>query len=372
MRPATSAKTPPKNGSRADAPTLPAWAGETGWSADVVLSTRARLARNLAESAFPSRASEADLKAVAKQVLAVAKRRDKGQVSLRAVDVGKLGEADKATLIDSHLISVPLAQSGPHRWALVDDRHTISVMVNEEDHLRLQVILPGLQLDSAWQIADQMDDQFRAHLDYAFDPHYGYLTSSLSNCGTGLRLSVMAHLPGLALAGKLDSALSAARTLGSAVRGPYGEHSDAAGDVYQISNAVSTGQKERQLLTRLAATATLLVTDEEAARELLWRDQRSLVEAKVGEAQARLKGAERLSSTDSMALLSVLRLGAQVGMPTGVTNRVFNELLASLRMGAQFVSGEKAQYTFYEETRRPALIRNKIREHTRESLEFGY
>ena len=369
MRPATSAKTPPKSSDLEAAPLgavqTPAWASETGWEADVILSTRVRLARNLAGTTFPGWAVDADLKAVARQVLAVAKRRDKGHVSLRAVEIGKLSEADKAALVDSHLISVPHAQSGPHRWALVDDKHTISVMVNEEDHLRLQAILPGLQLDAAWRIADQMDDQFGGHLDYAFDPHYGYLTSSLSNCGTGLRVSVMAHLPGLALSGKLDGALEAARTLGGAVRGPYGEHSVAAGDVHQISNAVSTGKSERQLLTRLAATATLLLTDEQAARELLWQDQRSLMEDKIGGAQAKLKSAERLSAGDSMAILSLLRLGAQFEMPTGVTNRVFNELLSSLRLGAQFVSGEKAQYTFYEETRRPALIRNKIREHTR-------
>lgn len=357
-RPDTSAKMQ----SEADMPTPPAWAGETGWEADVILSTRVRLARNLNGPAFPGRASDAELKAVAKQVLAASKQRDKGQVSLRAVEVGKLGDADKAALVDSHLISVPHAMAGPDRWALVDDKHTVSVMVNEEDHLRLQAILPGLQIDAAWRIADQMDDQFGGQLDYAFDPHYGYLTSSLGNCGTGLRVSVMAHLPGLALSGKIEGAMEAARTLGAAVRGPYGEGSASAGDVYQISNAVSTGKTERQLLTRLAATATLLLTDEQAARELLWRDQRSVIEAKVGDAQAKLRAAERLSAADSMALLSILRLGAQLGAATGVSSRIFNELLSSLRMGAEFVSGEKAQYTFYEETRRPALIRNKIRE----------
>ncbi len=379
MRHATSAKTPAEAADKAEradgADELhpPSWAGETGWEADVVLSTRARLARNLAGIPFPGRSEDAGLKAVAKQVLAVAKRRDKGHVSLRPVEIAKLSEADRAALVDGHLISVPHALSGPHRWALVDDKHTISVMVNEEDHLRLQAILPGLQLEAAWRIADQMDDQFESHLDYAFDAHYGYLTSSLSNCGTGLRVSVMVHLPGLALSGKLDGALEAARTLGAAVRGPYGEGSEAAGDVYQVSNAVSTGKNERQLLTRLAATATLLVTDEQAARELLWLDRRSYLEEKVADARERLRRAERLSAGDSMALLSILRLGAVLGLPTGVTPRVFNELLSSLQIGAQFVSGERAQYTFYEETRRPALIRNKIREGAREgSLQFSF
>ena len=261
------------------------------------LSTRATTgAESHAGFAFPGRAATSDLKAVAKQVLAVAKRRDKGHVSLRAVEVGKLGEADKAALVDSHLISVPHAMAGPNRWALVDDKHTISVMVNEEDHLRLQAILPGLQLDAAWRIADQMDDQFGSHLEYAFDAQYGYLTSSLSNCGTGT--ANLGHGP-FAGAGSCGQTRRRFGSCPDAWRGsarPLRRTQRCGGDVYQISNAVSTGKSERQLVTRLAATATLLLTDEQAARELLWRDQRSSMEDKIMDAQARLKSAERLSA----------------------------------------------------------------------------
>lgn len=358
MRTSTSGKPNPSLETGA----LPAWVSETSWDADVVLSTRARLARNLAALPFPGHATPDDFKAVAKQVLPVARHREKGHASLRAVEVAKLPEAEKAALVDSHLISPQHAAAGPHRWALVDDRHTISVMVNEEDHLRLQAILPGLQLESAWRVADRLDDQFGAHLEYAKHPRYGYLTASLSNCGTGLRLSVMVHLPGLALAGKLEEKLGAARTLGASVRGLYGEASGAVGDVYQISNAVSIGLSERQISARLAAVTTFLSTDEQATRELLWRRERSRIEAQIADAQARLKASERLSAQEAMAILSLLRLGGLMELPTGVTTQVFNELLAGMRIGAQYVSGEKAQYTFYEETRRPALIRNKIRE----------
>lgn len=341
--------------------TLPAWVSETGWNADVVLSTRARLARNLASHPFPGRASQDDLSAVASRVLPVAQGREKGQPPLRAVEVGKLGETDKANLVDSHLISPQLASAGPDRWALVDDRHTISVMVNEEDHLRLQAILPGLQLEQAWRVADQLDDLFASNLQYAKHSRYGFLTSSLSNCGTGLRLSVMAHLPGLAHAGKLEEKLLAARTLGASVRGLYGEASGAVGDVYQISNAVSMGLSERQIITRIAAVTAFLATDEQATRELLWRRERSKIEGKVAQAIDVLKAAERLSAQEAMEILSLLRLGGLMEMQSGVTTQVFNELLVSMRIGAQYVSGERAQYTFYEETRRPALIRNKMR-----------
>lgn len=344
---------------------LPAWAREAGWDGDVVISTRARLARNVRGVPFPPRAGENDLQAVVDAALDALQTPVKALAVLRPVDVHRLDVPERATLVDSHLISVQHATAGPWRWALVDDRHTVSVMVNEEDHLRIQAILPGMQLTAAWQIADALDDAFAERLAYARDPRYGYLTASLSNCGTGLRVSVMAHLPGLALIGRIEESLTAALALGVSVRGTFGEHSGMAGDVYQLSNAVSIGLTESQIIARLSAVTTYLVTDEKSAREVLWRTQRDLVEARAADAAARLKAATRLTASEAMSVLSILRLGNQFGLPTGVSQTVFNELLASMRMGAQFVSGKKAQYTFYEETRRPALIRNKIREHRR-------
>ncbi|MBV9852328.1 MAG: hypothetical protein JO250_21910 [Armatimonadetes bacterium] len=360
--PSTSARSGRRATAADGGPALPAWAGEVGWGSDVVLSTRARLARNLAGLPFPGHAGEDDLKTVAKQVLPVARHREKDYAPLRAVEIGKLGDGEKTALVDSHLISVQHAAAGPERWALVDDRHTVSVMVNEEDHLRLQAILPGFQLDAARKIADRLDDLFASHLTYAAHPKYGYLTASLSNCGTGMRLSVMAHLPGLTLSGRAEEALAAARTLGAAVRGPYGEHSAAAGDVYQISNAVSIGKSERSLSASLNAVVTYLLTEEQDARELLWRGRRSEIESLVSDAQGRLKEAERLSADEAMAILSSLRLGEHLGLGTGMTSRTFNGLLASLRIGTHLVAARNAQSIFYEETRRPALIRNKLRE----------
>jgi protein arginine kinase len=342
-------------------PALPAWAHETGWEGDVILSTRARLARNVRGVPFPGRADTSQLQDVVTAVQAAATAPVKGLAVLRAVDVSRLDLPERARLVDSHLISYQQATAGPCRWALVDDRHTVSVMVNEEDHLRIQAILPGLQLTAAWNTADQLDDVFGSFLNYARDPRYGFLTSSLSNCGTGLRVSVMAHLPGLALIGRIEESLTAARTLGVSVRGTFGEHSRTSGNVYQLSNSVSIGLAESQIIARLSAVTTYLVTDEHAAREVLWRTQRPLVEARVAEALARLKAAARLTASEAMSILSLLRMGQQFGLQTGVTDRVFAELLASMRMGAQFVYGDKAHYTFYEETRRPALIRNKIR-----------
>ncbi|MCW3059833.1 MAG: Arginine kinase [Capsulimonas sp.] len=340
---------------------LPIWTSEAGWTADVILSTRARLARNLSGFPFPGRADAATLGRVAQVVIAANKRRSKGETALKAVAIDRLTAPQRAVLIDRHLISVQHATAGPSRWALVDDRHTASVMVNEEDHLRIQAILPGLQLSGAWRIADELDDRLAEDLDYAKHGRYGFLTSSLANCGTGMRLSVMAHLPGLTLSGKLEDALSAARTLGVTVRGSYGENVAMAGDVYQLSNAVSLGLTERQILARLSAVTTFIVADEQAARELLWRNERSIITSKVTEALAKLGESSRLSASDAMSILSMLRLGDEMGMETGASRAVFRELLVSMRIGTEFVSGINAQNTFYEENRRPALIRNVIR-----------
>jgi protein arginine kinase len=263
------------------------------------------------------------------------------------------------------LISLQLATAGDHRFVLVDNRQSMSVMVNEEDHLRIQAILPGLQLDAAWRLADRIDAFFGDHLQYAEDNEYGYLTASLGNCGTGLRASVMVHLPGLAWLNKLPEVLAAVRSLGTSVRGLYGEDGGAAGDVYQLSNAISLGLNPRQIVARLAAVTTYLVTEEQAITERLSRYAKGVIGSRVGEAAAALSKAEQLCGTEAMALLSTLRLGERVGIPTGIDSAAFSELLVSMRIGAQFLSGNKARYTFFEETRRPALIRNKIREQQR-------
>ena len=344
---------------------LPAWAGKAGGASDVVISTRARLARNLAGYPFPGRAGEQDLAAVSQLVLRAARHPEKSAPALRPIDVSALGEPDKASLIDSHLISLQLATAGFHRWVLFDNRHAASVMVNEEDHLRIQAILPGLQLDAAWRLADRIDAFFGDQLQYTADSEYGYLTASLGNCGTGLRASVMVHLPGLAWLNKLPEVLGAVRSLGTSVRGLYGEDGGAAGDVYQLSNAVSLGLNPRQIIARLAAVTTYLITEEQAITERLSRYAKGVIGTRVAEAAATLSKAEQLCGTEAMALLSILRLGERVGLPTGIDSAAFSELLVSMRIGAQYLSGNKARYTFFEETRRPALIRNKIREQQR-------
>ncbi|HEX5324509.1 MAG TPA: hypothetical protein VFW40_12030 [Capsulimonadaceae bacterium] len=344
---------------------LPAWAQKKSAGSDIVLSTRARLARNLADSPFPHRASDDALRETAARIRSALKEPTSDALrTLRAVDVSQLDETRKAALLDAHLISVPHALAGKHRLALVDERHTVSVLVNEEDHIRVQVILPGLQAEEAWQSANKIDNALASHLPFAYHEQYGYLTASLANCGTGLRVSLMVHLPALGLLGRLPATWLGAEALGSIVRGLYGEGAEPVGNVYQISNAVSLGLTERQIVGRIQAVATYLLAEERAARDVFIRQRHEEATDAVLSAQESLQKADRLAVSEGMALLSTLRLGYLLGYETYVTAPVFNQLTASLHAGVGLLaqSDQRARDVFYEDVRRPALFRNRIRQ----------
>ena len=270
----------------------PAWISDPVMDDPVILSTRLRLARNLDHYPFPHIASDTVLREVTLAVgLATQDRRVKSFRSLRSVDISGSSDADKAALVDSHLVSLLHVTSGQHRVALIDEKHTVSIMINEEDHIRIQAILPGLMPDTAWQDADRLDDALSQRLPIAYHNVYGYMTASLANAGTGMRVSVMAHLPGLAFLEKLSATWQAARALGTTVRGLYGEGGEQHGDVYQFSNSTSVGQTERQILGRLKSVAMFLESEEESARHVIRSVRMNDVLSMADLAQERLKHA---------------------------------------------------------------------------------
>jgi protein arginine kinase len=237
-------------------------------------------------------------------------------------------------------------------------------MVNEEDHIRIQAILPGLMPDSAWDEADRLDDALSQRLPIAYDRAYGYLTASLANTGTGMRISVMAHLPGIAFLERLSATWQAARALGTTIRGLYGEGGEQDGDVFQVSNSTTVGLTEKQILGRLKAVASFLQTEEESARFTLRRYRMNDVKYLVDEAEYKLKHATALSASEAMSLLSTLRMGEMLGLNTGVSHRMFCEMLASMRGSTGFIANktDRARDVFYEDTRRPAILRNRLRQ----------
>lgn len=363
----------------------PAWAsGSSGNSgnpaggapdmAEVVLATRARLARNLSEFPFPARADDKALRRVAQEVRRAALADTEVLADLSPVAIAKLSGRDRARLVDARRISPELAAGGAHRWALLDEAGALSIFVNEEDHVRIQAIAPGSAIAGALGDALDADRRLRARLVYAHDVRWGYLTASLGNVGTGLRLSVLVHLPALAFLSRLADTLRAAHHLGISVRGAHGEHSAAAGDLYQVSNAVTFGLEPSHIAGRVRPVAEYLAEAERAARAEV-RDAHAAAAIEAARAAwTRIERADRLNATEALDLLSRLRLAAGCGLtPLGghapaPDAALYAALVADLRTGAGLApSTSSAAASVQDAIQRPAKIRTALRAFYRKS-----
>ncbi|MFH1570861.1 MAG: protein arginine kinase [Gemmatimonadota bacterium] len=303
----------------------PSWLSGSDDADGIVVSCRARLARNLASHPFSAKATPADRERVVTEVLGAAKQsRQMGTASFYSMDM--LDSNDRRVLVERHLISPALADSGGHSGVLFNRDESLSVMINEEDHLRLQAMCPGRRAGVAWSAASVLDDELNAAVACAYDEHLGYLTACPTNTGTGLRMSVLIHLPALVLTEDVERVIQGLNQLSFAVRGVYGEGTNAAGNLFQVSNQVTLGRPEGQLVEDLTRITRQLVEYERDAQEALLADARSQVEDKVWRAYGLLAHARVLSSQEFMNLLSALRLGVSVGfvkqIPTGFLNHL--------------------------------------------------
>lgn len=338
------------------------WVSGEGPDADVVLSTRVRLARNLADVPFPSRMDrKASDRVVAMVEAALPALRREIDQTLELYRLEDLPPLERRVLVEKHLISPQHARAGRGAVVLSGDG-AVSIMVNEEDHLRIQCLAPGFQLDAAWRMADRIDDVLEEQLNLAFCPRRGYLTSCPTNTGTGLRASVMAHLPGLVMANQAGALFSALLKVGVVVRGLYGEGTEAAGNIFQISNQITLGQAEAEILNNLRGVTQRVIDRERAARRQLYRDLRPRLEDRVWRAYGILTTARSLTSQEAMALLSDLRLGIDLQVIPQVEPRVFNQLL--LAIGPAFLQIVEGREIPPEErdALRASLVRQRIKE----------
>jgi protein arginine kinase len=353
--------------------TPPEWLRGEGEANDVVLSSRVRLARNLAAVRFASKSARPDrqrsMEACRDQILLAG-------VAPRVVweELGEATALKRALLVERHLISKQLSKGrqGVPGGGLEDPRgvaysvpdERVSIMVNEEDHLRIQCIRSGLALSETWKDADALDDRLEAGLDYAFHRRFGYLTCCPTNVGTGVRMSVMLHLPGLRLTGDIEKAKRAAADMSLAVRGFYGEGSEAVGDLYQLSNQTTLGRTEAQILDELEGQILPRVIEYEriARRELLAK-RRIVIEDQVWRALGSLASARLMTTDEAMQGLSLLRLG----ILTSVIPARGNLSLAAVHMLMLLVQPAHLQQVFgrdldQEQRRiaRAALLRQRL------------
>ncbi|MDR1629078.1 MAG: protein arginine kinase [Oscillospiraceae bacterium] len=332
------------------------WYINTGEHGDVVLSTRIRFARNLAPYPFPAKLPVSEKYTVNELVRTALE--DVPALKLQYTDMNQINDFEAVSLAERHLVSPEFVSAREGRSLLLSEDESVSIMLNEEDHIRLQVIKGGFALDEAFSEAGKIDDLLDSRLQYAFDDRIGYLTQCPTNLGTGMRASVMLHLPALAACSQLASLSATVSKLGLTIRGSYGEGSSAKGDIYQLSNQVSLGISEQAALENLKSITLQLATRERTAREELEKNPAFL--DKIFRSYGILKTARILSTDEMMELLSFTRLGSIRGQ-IPVKTEVINEL---------FVTMQPANLNSSYKTRFDAMTRREVRaEAVRRALE---
>ena len=328
----------------------------------VAISSRVRLARNFKQFLFPVASSVAELQKVRNFVDDLYENGKLGKSNVLKFFIDDLSELDREILFERHLISKELITNPVNRAAYITANEKMSLMVNEEDHLRIQAFTNGFNLKKAYKIAEAIDDKISTEIEYAFDPRLGYLSSCPSNVGTGLRASVMLHLIGLQLKGELDSAIRALNKLNFAVRGVFGEGSSNSGALFQISNQSTLGSSEEEFLEKIQSTIEQIIAYELNARESLFRSRQYEILDYIGRAYGLMKHAYLLDKKELFNTISGVKLGVDMGVFSNLNIRRIHEIFISLGdahlqkyHGNIFKnSGERNAY-------RAALVRDKIR-----------
>jgi protein arginine kinase len=302
------------------------WLRGSGPESDIVISSRIRLARNLADFPFIRKCNEQDRAVIEKSVREKILKLDELS-GMQYVDVSLLERVDRQFLVERQLISREHAEGAGARGVAIDTKNEqFSLMINEEDHLRIQVMHSGLDLDAAWKRMNRIDDMIEKQLTYAFHERLGYLTACPTNVGTGMRVSVMLHLPALVITRQIEKVFRSLQKISLAVRGLYGEGSQAMGDFYQISNQITLGRSETDLLKQVGDVVPVLIDYERRAREFLVRESQKELHDRVSRAFGILCTAQTISSQETMDLLSSVRMGINLKLIEDLEIATVNKL----------------------------------------------
>ncbi len=345
------------------------WLRGSGPLSDIVMSSRIRLARNLDKAPFTTRAT----KASQREVLSTVKAGLAQTIELKhalIVDMGELDEVTRQFLVERHLVSREHTVQPEHKAVAIGKGEVISVMVNEEDHLRIQAMQSGLNLRDAWTTIDALDDELSEALPYAYSTDWGYLTCCPTNTGTGMRASVMVHLPALVITKQINKVLHTITRLGLTARGLYGEGTEASGNFFQISNQVALGRSEEEIIENIERILNEVIHQEQAARESLVSHNKTQLEDRIWRAFGILRHAQTMSSGEALDLLSAVRLGVDLELmaskngsgssKNGLTRTTVNELfLFSQPAHLQKLEG-KTLNAKERDTTRAQLIRNRL------------
>ncbi len=306
------------------------WVETGGAESDVVVSSRARLARNLAGFPFVNQASGDQCR----EILRLVKSIELTDHPMQWLDVAELEKTEQQLLVERHLVSRNFAEADTPRGVFIGDGDRLSVMVNEEDHLRMQVLLPGCELEEAWRRVSAVDQKLEQHVELAVHPRWGYLTACPTNVGTAIRFSVMVHLPALRMTNEIERLRRAANALDLAVRGFYGEGSESTGDFYQLSNQITLGVSDAELLENFISTVVPRIVEyERMARTLLLDRNRTQLEDRVHRSVGLLRSARLLGVEEAMKHLSRVRLGISMGLLEGFSLSTVQRLFLDVQPG---------------------------------------
>lgn len=334
----------------------------------IVMSSRVRLARNLRGFAFPGWAKKAErIKALETIQPAVEELPQMAEGLAETMD--NLSALDKLVLVERHLISREQQGRNAGSGVVLSRDELLCVMINEEDHLRMQALRPGLQLKQAWQAIDEVDSALEKRLAYAFSPDLGYLTACPTNVGTGIRVSAMLHLPALVLAEQINHIIQAVNKLGLAVRGLYGEGTEALGNVFQVSNQQTLGESELEIVEKLSKVVAQMIEHEENARATLLEKKPKMVLNHIGRAYGILANAHSVSSKETMNLLSLMRLGIDLGLFAGADRSLVDELFVTTQPGHLQKAHSEKLSAEERDLLRADLLRDRLRNVSRPNPE---
>jgi len=335
------------------------WLKGTGPNSDIVISSRIRLARNLNKIAFPHWANKKQSEGTSNTIQEAIAKVDylKRTTTFKLVDVDSI---DKQFLVERHLMSLEHSQKADHKAVVIDDDEIISIMINEEDHLRVQVMQSGFNLFEAWNIINGIDDALSKELTFAYLPDWGFLTACPTNAGTGMRGSVMLHLPALVMTRAIDRVLAAIAKLSFTTRGLYGEGTQAMGNFFQISNQVSLGHSEYEIIENIVGLIRQIIDQENQARESMITKNKPLLEDRINRSLGILKSARIISSQETIDLLSMVRLGSDLGMIKDIDRRRINELFITTQPAHLQKIENKKLSSAERDLQRAELIRKRL------------
>ena len=336
---------------------LTKWLDGIGEEKDVVVSTRLRIARNMENYKFPDFMNLEESEFVTEEILNAMKDRKDVYRFYRIKDLSQL---ERVVFVEEHLISPNLAQTTRNGSFLLRDDEKATIMINEEDHIRIQVLLPGLNIEEGWRISSEIDDSLEENIEYAYNDQFGYLTSCPTNVGTGLRASVMVHLPCLVMTGHLNTIIDGLGKIGLTARGIYGEGSKALGHLFQISNQTTLGEKEEDIIKKLKKVILQIAARERSTRAYMM-DKRNLeLEDKVFRSLGILNYSRLISSTEAMTHLSNVKLGCDMGIIKGMDTKDIIKLMVDIQPASIQTNLHKDMLKDERDMYRAQIIRNNL------------